>query len=552
MHRPAQLIALRPNAIAPIALAMVVALAIFAAAATPAVAAGPEPKHWFPAGVQRGATADVTVGGNFPKWPVGVWVDRSGLTVTPGEKGKLSIAAAADAQPGVYWIRLYDADAAAPPRPFVVGTLTDVSEKEPNNAPTEAHSVDASVVVNGRLSSGGEVDTFAVALTKGQTLVASLMGHETLGSPFDAVLQIVAPQGNVLAYNHDHGGLDPQIVFVAPTDGNYLVRTFAFPSNPNSTIGFAGADTFVYRLTLTTGPFVDYVWPMAIRADEESSVALHGWNLSEALGAKTLVGAIPSVAVFDPRLANTIALAVEPHAAIAESDSEEAPLAIQLPITVTGRIAARGDQDTYTFDATKGEAFSFELASRSLGYPLDGVLEVTDGDGKSLARVDDVGSTRDPVLAFTAPADGTFRVTVSDLYGHGSDRHVYRLRATKVVPDFSVTTDQHAYVLVAGKPTEITLSIARQGGFAEPISFRVTGLPDFVTAAEATSAATGDSAKAVKLALTSNGGAFSGPIRIVGEATGDSKQVHEASAAIPDHEARTSDVWLTTIGGDSQ
>ncbi len=81
-------------------------------------AAGPEPSHWFPQGVQRGATTEVTVGGNFPNWPVGVWVDRPGLTVTPGEKGKLAIAAAADAVPGVYWLRVNDTATAAAPIPW--------------------------------------------------------------------------------------------------------------------------------------------------------------------------------------------------------------------------------------------------------------------------------------------------------------------------------------------------------------------------------------------------------------------------------------------------
>ena len=51
---------------------------------------------------------------------------------------------------------------------------------------------------------------------------------------------------------------DPRIVFTAPEDGTYYVRTFAFPADPNSTIQFAGAASYIYRLTLTTGPFVDH------------------------------------------------------------------------------------------------------------------------------------------------------------------------------------------------------------------------------------------------------------------------------------------------------
>jgi hypothetical protein len=67
----------------------------------------------------------------------------------------------------------------------------------------------------------------------------------------------------VAAQNHDAVGLDPQLVFAAPKDGRYLVRLFAFPSEPNSTIGFAGTDNYAYRLTLTTGADVEPDLPAA-------------------------------------------------------------------------------------------------------------------------------------------------------------------------------------------------------------------------------------------------------------------------------------------------
>ena len=173
----------------------------------------------MPSGGQRGTTIEVTAAGNFPKWPVQAWVDRPGLTLTPGDKGKLTVSIAADAAAGVYWIRLPDADGSAAPRPFIVGTLPEVNEQEPNNRPAEAQPVSSAVVVNGRFGANGDVDMFAVDLEQGQTLVASLSGHESLGSPMDSVLEIVSTRGDVLAFNHDQHGLDPQIEFTAPSDG---------------------------------------------------------------------------------------------------------------------------------------------------------------------------------------------------------------------------------------------------------------------------------------------------------------------------------------------
>ena len=75
-----------------------------------------------------------------------------------------------------------------------------------------------------------------MTLKRGQTLVAALKGHR-LGSPMDAVLQVVSPAGFVLSQNDDGAGLDPRLVFEATEAGRYVVRGFAFPSEPNSTIG---------------------------------------------------------------------------------------------------------------------------------------------------------------------------------------------------------------------------------------------------------------------------------------------------------------------------
>jgi hypothetical protein len=516
-------------------------------------AAGPDVTSLMPSGGQRGTSVEVTATGNFPTWPLQTWVDRPGVMIAAsGDRGKLTAVIAAEARPGLYWIRFHDANGAAPPQPFVVGTLPEIVEQEPNNTPQKAQSISLpAVVVNGRLN--GDADLFSVPLKKGQTLVASLVGNETLGSPMDSVLQIVAPGGSVLDYNQDYHGLDPQIAFVAPADGSYLARVFAFPAKPNSTIGFAGGDSYVYRLTLTTGPFVDYPWPLAVTLGRESRVELVGWNIPSALASTVVRPEGETAEIFDPQLGNVVTLAVEPNPTLVEAEPNDAamPQKIELPVTVSGRIEKRGDVDVFSFDAKQGESLVFQVQSRSLGFPLDAVLTISDAAGKVLSSVDDVGASRDPELAFSPPADGAYCIALNDLNHQGSPRHCYRLRATKAQSDFKVTADAHAYTVLAGKPSDVTLSIARQGGFAEEITFGVTGLPEFVTAAPAVSAAQGDSAKTVKLTLNAGEGKFSGPIRIVAQATGASQRRHVAGAAIPDNTARTNDLWLTVPGAAS-
>ncbi len=527
-------------------------LGIALAACASVEAAAPEVRTLFPAGGQRGTTVEVTLAGKQEPWPVNAWTSTPGLAITAGDKGKLQIAIAADAEPGLHWIRVYNAEGTSPPRPFVVGTLGERSETEGNNAPATAEAVgSASLVVNGRLAANGDVDVFRVPLAAGQTLVASLVAHETLGSPVDAVLHVVSPAGQQLAYNHDGRGLDPELAYVAPEAGDYLIRVLGFPSDPNSTIGFSGGETHLYRLTLTTGGFVDYAWPLAVTRDAPASLALVGWNLPTELASLTrdVSGNAEELVISDAQLANVAPVRVEAHPTLIETEPNgvDAPQAITLPVTITGRIAERADVDAFSFEAAAEQQIEVQLESRALGYPLDGVLEITSADGKRLARVDDVGAGRDPSTVFKAPAAGVYHVRVSDLNTAGSERHVYRLRVLPVAASYEVTASAESFNIEPEKPAQVTLTIERKHGFAEEIEFTVSGLPEFVTASPAKSAAEGDSAKTVQLTLTSSGGAFSGPVQIHAKSTGDAGLARTATAAIPSHTARLADLWLTVV-----
>src|SRR5205807_332594 len=108
--------------------------------------------------------------------------------VAEKEKGKVRVAVGPAVVPGIYWLRFYDPTGASALRPFVVGTLPEVAEKEPNDSPTSAQPIKGHVVVNGKLEKVGDVDCYAVSLKKGQTLVAAVDAHHALRSPVDAVL----------------------------------------------------------------------------------------------------------------------------------------------------------------------------------------------------------------------------------------------------------------------------------------------------------------------------------------------------------------------------
>ncbi len=525
-------------------------------------AAPPKVNNLNPAGCQHGNSLTVTAAGDFSAWPVQAWVDRPGVSFTAEkDKGKFKVEVASDAAAGIYWLRMHNADGASVLRPFVVGTLPEIAESETNDLPDNPQVVEPKVVINGKLGKQNDVDSFRLELKRGQTLVASLAANSQLGSPMDAVLQIcelVAERNRteafIVAQNHDAVGLDPQIVFTAERDGLYLVRLFAFPATPDSTIRFAGGDDYLYRLTLTTGPFLDHVLPLAVPR-EESQVELGGWNLGRT--ATTIVPPLsasaeeltppdePLVWVWRPDVAGAVLVSRVEMATQAENKK------IVPPMTVSGRLATVGQVDSYTFVGQKDKKLRFKVAAKSLGYPTDAVLAVVDEAGKALAEADDASrDERDPTLDFSPPADGNYRLLVRDLANRSDVRMVYRLTAEPIEPDFSFALAADSFVLEKGKPLEIAVNVTVRDGFREPIEIRAIGLPPGVTAELVKFEPTGDAPQAdssggrrgkrsgspapsspsVKLVFKTDGSVPAGgfPLRIEGRAAGGSTKVRTA------------------------
>lgn len=508
----------------------------------------PNFQYMIPRGAQVGSTVDLDVHA-FDDWPVKAWVDRPGLTVQiNGKKNEATAIVSSDAVPGVYLLRFYDAQGTTPLIPFVMGHLPEVTEQEKNNVARKPLSLTSlPVVVNGRIERD-DVDVFAVSLAKGQTLVASIESHRTLASPMDGVLEILSEQGFVLAHNDDDQGLDPRIAFIAPEAGTYLVRVFGFPATPDSTIGLAGGRNYVYRLTLATEAFVDYALPMAVTSPADR-VAVQGWNISPEV-AELVPAPLtdPALALLThPRLANALVIPVVSHKSMlaVEPSRPDQPQRVELPVTVTGRIERPRDKDLFEFSAEAGQVLQLRVESRALGYPLDPVLELFDSQGKSLGRVDDAGDNRDAELVLAAPADGTYRVAVSDLHRQGGPRFVYRLTAKLAEPDFSLSVDGDAFSVAAGAKLELPVTVERLHGFAQPIAIAVSGLPEGTTAEPVTSPAEGEAAKGVKLVISAGSAPFSGSIRVSGSTNGQYPLAHDATAALAGSPRRTNHLWLT-------
>ena len=532
---------------------LVLVLVLVAISQPTAFAKAPALTSLFPAGAARGQALIVTASGSFDHWPPKVWTDRGGLTIKPeAEKGKLSVQVDSKAEPGIVRIRLYDEAGATDLRAFVIGTLPEIEEKEPNNHPKHPQPIDLpSVTINGKLAESEDIDGYSVVLKRGQTLVADLEANRRLGSPMDAILQVVSARGFVLAQNNDTQGLDPRIVFEAPADAAYTVRVFAFPSTPDSTIRFAGGDTYVYRLTLTTGGFVDQVFPLAISQGETpASLAALGWNLGDAHFREFPTDdGQNSFTLNNPNLAGSAMVRRVDGEVVEEREPNDPghPQAISSRAVVSGRIGSPGDKDGYEVALKKGEPRLFRVESRSLGFPLDATLRLLGPDGKTLSEDDDSSGGRDPQLAFTPPGDGLYRLVISDLSGHGGPRFAYLLQQGIPEPDFSLTLAADRFELTKEKPLSLAVTIGRENGFSDTIEITAEDLPVGLVAIPARSRQADKSAKSVTLELRAEGDVASGPIRIVGRRGDRKSRPRPALADIPGDNAKTDRPWVTLV-----
>ncbi len=515
-----------------------------------ALAAPPDVKWVFPTGAQIGQKVTVKVSGKINQPGTKVWCDNPGITFEIPEKDNdLVIGSSADAFPGLYWMRFFNAEGATVQVPFVLGRLPEVVEVEPNNEVAKAQAIDQSSVINAKLGAANDVDVYAITLKKGQTLVAQIDANWRLGFPVDPIMQILSANGTVIEQVDDDHGFDPMIAFEAPADGTWLIRVFGFPATPNSTIRFAGGADYLYRLTMTSGPVANHVEPAVVQRDSESSVKLVGWNLTDALSQPIKVDAETQSEFTQSELPHEVSLTVvdEPVLIAVEPCNAENPVAVKVPTTVCGVIDEPADEDSFQFSAKKGDVLVIAAESRSLGHPLDTVVTVFDKDGKSLGESDDaVRNEADSRLVFSVKADGDYTVRVKDLFENGGWRFAYRLSIRPRQPSAKLTLKADVFAATPGTPLEIPVTIARNDGFNEEVTISIQDLPEGATVEPVKSEAKGDTSKAIKLILkTDEAKPFNGPLRIVGQ-YGERQSV-SAEAELAAFNRSTRDIWLTIL-----
>ncbi len=501
---------------------------------------------------------------------------------TPVTKFKVTIPP--ETPVGTYDVRLVNHYGVSNPRAFVVGDLTEVLEKEPNNDVPEAQRVELNTTVNGTIAAPTDVDYFVFTAKKGQRVIVSCLAT-SIDSRLHAAVEVYDAKGKLVAANRNYCKHDAVCDLTVPDDGDYHVRLHDFTHTQGSPEHF-------YRLNITTAPWIDAVHPCTVEPGKPTQVTVYGRNLPGGKPDPTLSsddtplekitvtvtapadafkltynGYLPPPASqldgFEYRIKNDTGtsnpfLLTFAHGPLVVDNETvktvEAPQVINVPCEIAGHIEKERDRDYYQFTAKKGDTYNIELLSDRLGAPAFMYFMLKSGDGKQdivesqdnpdLLNMKFFAKSEDPqTYKFTAPADGKYLLLVSSrtadrVFG---PRQFYRVRIAPDQPDFQLVVMGHANsrpdgsTLGQGGNQKFDVFAWRRDGFTGDVALTVEGLPPGVTCPPQS---LGGNLRHTSLVLTAtaDAAAWTGDIKVKGTAMIRGQKV--------EHEARSgSIVW---------
>ncbi len=451
-------------------------------------------------------------------------------------KFKVSIDSAVP--PGTYDLRFVGKWGVSNPRAFVVSNDIELAEKEPNNDVPEAQRIPLGTTISGVFASGTDVDYSVFTARKGQRVLISCLSA-SIDSRANPMIEVFDALGSKLVVNRNYRDTDALADLIVPADGDYYIRLTQFTYQ-------GGGPDYFYRLTVSTAPWIDAVFPPAIEPGKSTQVTLYGRNLPngqpadgaaidgrplEKLGVTVVPPTDPAAATQltglmridslsalqdgfaytfkGPTGASNPVMIHFSHDKLVHKKNTGGTTpanaeAIPVPCEVAGFISRRGDVDWYSFEGKKGDQYIVEVIAERAGTLADFYLSVRDGkdpkrdlsgelddDPDSLHQFGFYTRSSDPQpFKFTVPLDGQYLVMVgcresSVLYG---PRTVYRLRVSPARPDFRAVSMPYSRHYQTGSNgwqgggQAYDVLLHRMDGFSGAVTITAEGLPAGVTA----------------------------------------------------------------------
>ena len=104
------------------------------------------------------------------------------------------------------------------------------------------------------------------------------------------------------------------------------------------------------------------------------------------------------------------------------------------------------------------------------GLPVFPLYFANDDDGERKLG-------KDSRLTFTAPADGSYLVKLTDVRGFGGDKYFYKLTVRRPWPDFAVTVNTMNPKVPSGSGQRLKFTLTRLDNFESAVRLDIAGLP---------------------------------------------------------------------------
>ena len=385
---------------------------------------------------------------------------------------------------------------------IIIGDEAELIETEPNNDPEHAQLVAFPSVINGKFQQGEDVDYYKFKVEAGQQLTfcvncARLQDKvHDIAPHADPLIVLLDATGHELGRNDDYYRADPLLHYKFEKAGEYLIQI--------RDVNYQGNPHWVYRLNITTRPFVTSITPCAFRTGMSQDVAIQGFNLGGSKIAKIDIPASVQPGIWETSL--TLPNGATNVVQVLVSDTTQASMEgkfssgnrtvtatlkspipkidkgeLKLPGGVNSLLADEGQIDRYAFKAKKGEPWGFEVTARRIDSELDSEIKIRDSKGNILASNDDAIG-KDSRLDWTAPDAGDYTLEIRDLTGHGGSGYYYNVTARALRPDFTLKCDTDRAMIAPGNKTCWFVIVDRKYGFGGEVKIETSGLPTGVSA----------------------------------------------------------------------
>ena len=339
----------------------------------------------------------------------------------------VTVAADADAKPGIYGASIWNDGGISAPRPFAVTAAPHAAEPlyvPPHRPQPEAPVVDATlddVVLDGQIMPG-ETDAFRLRLSGGRRYYVKVTARELQPYVGDAV----------------PGFFNPAVV-IRDSQGRVVAKADdAARFRPDPSFDFKPYSPDVYTLEIR-----DVLYRG--RADFVYSVEIKPCRTGTGTGEAK----------------------VKPFSSSRLPDGSFA---------FAGTVSRPGVKQLCEFTVHTPGRRVFETRARRDGSPLDAVLTLVKMPGKKqLAHWDDVTNRvfvgtvpqgeADPVGEFDFAEAGRYAVEISDRTGHGGEDYFWSLEVRSPKPDFEVYSARSTLPLYRGRPLKVDFAIVRKEGF---------------------------------------------------------------------------------------